>query len=174
MCRELSFLVSPNRAVNLSCFFTSPPLTNITKKTGFPPGLCLYHCKLFKVLEELQYVVKFSPSCRSRNWGICFICCPFTSVQKKNNRRLQRKSGQISILWATMVSLILLLYFSYSFFPPQPLLSSFFFVFLFCFTNFLLSIRKSHSCKCMQVLFHNVEFSRSNQRNLKLTWYVHP
>lgn len=170
MCRELSFLVSPNRAVSLSCVFTSPPLTNITKKTGFPPGLCLYHCKLFEVLEKLQYVVKFSPSCRSRNWGICFICCPFTSVQKKTIEGFREslvRSLFSELQWSLSSFSIFLILFS---FPNPSYLPSFL---CFCFVLQIFcsqseNLIPANACRYSSTMLNSLEAIReiSNSRDM--------
>ena len=143
-CRELCFLVSPSRPVSLCSVFTSPPLANIIKRTGLPPGLCLYHCKLLKVLEELQYVVKLSPSYRGKNWGIWLICCPFTSVEKTvRSTRECRIRCLFSQLQRSLSFFLCIFLLSMS---PCPTPSIFPLFSFWVFLNILLSIIKPHSC----------------------------
>ena len=164
-CRELCCLDSPSWPVHLCCIFTSPPLTNIIKRTRLPPGLCLYHCKLLKMLEELQYVVKFSPSCRSKNSGKCFICCPFISVSEKQWEVTEKVWLDVycfsynGLFHSSCV-------FSPSFhvsFPNSLYLPHFSF---YVFLKILLSVRKSHSYSCLQIRVLCAEFSGSNQTHM--------
>ena len=107
-------------------------------------------------------MVKFSPSCRGKNWGIWLICCPFTSVEKTvrsiRESRIRCLFSQLQRSLSFFLCIFLLLSMS-----PCPTPSIFPLFSFWVFLNILPSIRKSHSYRFLQIIFHCAEFPGSNQ-----------
>lgn len=103
ICRELCCIFSSNLAVILSSVFSSPAFLNAIKKTWFPSDPCLYHCKAYKELDELQLMVRWSPSRMIRDGGLCCSIWVLTPVQRESAKKT-RDRRKILLVIVTLLA----------------------------------------------------------------------